>query len=280
MKFASFIANGGPSYGVVRGATLVEPSGAFRAQFADLRAVLAADALTDLANDAGGPAHDSSEVEFLPTIPNADKVIGIGVNYRPHVEEMGRKLPEKPVIFVRFRDSQVGHRQSIMKASAAKNYDYEGELAVVVGRAARHVSRNEAFNYVAGYTCFMDGTARDWQKHSTQFTQGKNFHHSGAMGPYLVSRDEVPEVKNLKLQTRVNGELMQDDRLSELIFDIPYLIEYLSTFTELLPGDVIATGTPDGVGAARTPPVWLRDGDDVAVDIDGVGCLTNTVREE
>lgn len=280
MKFASFIADGRRTYGVVCGDSLIEASDSFGAQFADLRAVLAADALEDLAAEPGGPEHDASSIEYLPTIPNPDKVICVGVNYRPHLEEMGHTPPDHPVIFVRFAGSQAGHGQPIVRSRATERYDFEGELGVVIGRSARHVSRDAAFEYIAGYTCFMDGTARDWQKHTTQFTPGKNFHRSGAMGPTLVSRDEVPDVTNLALQTRVNGVVMQEGRLNELIFDIPYLIEYLSTFTELLPGDVIATGTPGGVGAARTPPVWLADGDEVAVDISGIGMLVNQVRAD
>jgi len=278
VKFASFEADGRRTFGVVRDDSLIEASEAFRARYADLRAVLAADALADLAAESGGQTFDASSVEYLPTIPNPDKVICVGVNYRPHLEEMGRDPPDHPVIFVRFAGSQTGHGQPIIRPRASSQYDFEGELGVVIGRAARDVSRDAALDYVAGYTCFMDGTARDWQKHSTQFTPGKNFHHSGAMGPYLVSRDEVPDVTSLALQTRVNGAVMQEARVSELIFDIPFLIEYLSTFTELLPGDVIATGTPGGVGAARTPAVWLDDGDEVAVDIVGVGVLVNSVR--
>ena len=278
MKFASFEADGRRTFGVVRDDSLIEASEAFRARYADLRAVLAADALSDLAAESGGQAFDAFSVEYLPTIPNPDKVICVGVNYRPHLEEMGREPPDHPVIFVRFAGSQTGHGQPIIRPRASSQYDFEGELGVVIGRAARDVSRDAALDYVAGYTCFMDGTARDWQKHSTQFTPGKNFHHSGSMGPYLVSRDEVPDVTSLALQTRVNGAVMQEAHVSELIFDIPFLIEYLSTFTELLPGDVIATGTPGGVGAARTPAVWLDDGDEVAVDIAGIGVLVNPVR--
>ncbi len=280
MKFASFVADGRRTYGVVNGDAIVEASTEFREQHPDLRAVLTAGALADLATETGGQAVDASSVEYLPTIPNPDKVICIGINYRPHLEEMGHSPPDHPVIFVRFAGSQTGHQQPIVRSRATERFDFEGELGVVIGRPARHVSRDAAFDYIAGFTCFMDGTARDWQKHSSQFTPGKNFQQSGAMGPALVTTDEVPDVTALTLQTRVNGVVMQEGRLSELIFDIPTLIEYLSTFTELLPGDVIATGTPGGVGAARTPPVWLADGDEVAVDIAGIGVLVNQVRAD
>jgi len=192
VKFASFIADGRRTFGVVRDDSLIEASEAIRAQYADLRAVLAGDALADLAADSDGQAFDASSVEYLPTIPNPDKVICIGVNYRPHLEEMGRSPPDYPVMFVRFAGSQVGHKQPIVKSRATEQYDFEGELGVVIGRPARYVSRDAALDYIAGYTCFMDGTARDWQRHTTQFMPGKNFHRSGAMGPYLVSRDEIP----------------------------------------------------------------------------------------
>ncbi len=280
MKIASFETDGRRTYGVVKGDAIVEASSGFRERHPDLRSVLAADALAELAGDADGESIDVALIDYLPTIPNPDKVICVGINYRPHLEEMGHTPPDHPVIFVRFAGSQTGHEQPIVRSRATEQFDFEGELGVIIGRAARYVSRDAAFEYIAGYTCFMDGTARDWQKHTTQFTPGKNFHLSGAMGPTLVSRDEVPDVTALTLQTRVNGVVMQEGRLSELIFDIPTLIEYLSIFTELLPGDVIATGTPGGVGAARTPPVWLADGDEVAVDIAGIGVLVNQVRAD
>ena len=280
MKIASFEIYGRRTYGVVEGDAIIEASTEFRGRHPDLRAVLTADALAELATETGGQAVDASSVVYLPTIPNPDKVICIGINYRPHLEEMGHSPPDHPVIFVRFAGSQAGHGQPIVRSRATERYDFEGELGVVIGRAARYVSRDAAFEYIAGYTCFMDGTARDWQKHTTQFTPGKNFQRSGAMGPTLVTTDEVPDVTALALQTRVNGVVMQEGRVSDLIFDIPYLIEYLSTFTELLPGDVIATGTPGGVGAAREPPVWLADGDEVTVDIAGIGVLSNQVRAE
>lgn len=204
----------------------------------------------------------------------------MGVNYRPHVEEMGREIPDKPVVFVRFANSQVGHGQAVVRPAASEQFDFEGELAVVIGRRARHVRREQALSFVAGYTCFMDGSVRDWQRHTMQFTAGKNFHHSGSMGPQLVTADEIADVTALTLQTRVNGATLQTGRISELIFDIPFLIEYCSTFAELLPGDVIATGTPGGVGAARKPPVWLKAGDRVSVEIADIGRLENPVVDE
>jgi 2-keto-4-pentenoate hydratase/2-oxohepta-3-ene-1,7-dioic acid hydratase in catechol pathway len=280
MRWVSFKADGRESYGQLVGDSVVEPGEAFRAMYPDLRAVIAAGKLSDFEQGEVTSNHRLDAVELLPLIPNPDKVLCVGVNYRPHIEEMGRQVPDYPVVFVRFSASQVGHEQAIINPRASEQYDFEGELAIVIGKPARHVHRDQAWEYIAGYCCFMDGSVRDWQKHTMQFTGGKNFHRSGSMGPYLTTADEIPDPTLLSLTTRVNGEVMQQGQVSELIFDISALIEYCSTFTELLPGDVIATGTPGGVGAARTPPKWLRGGDVVEVDIPGVGQLRNTVVDE
>lgn len=277
MKLASFNVDGRDSYGVLLGEYLREPGEEFRSRYADLRAVISAAAHHDMTHDESGTVHDVATIRFLPPIPNPDKILCVGVNYRPHIEEMGRTVPDHPVVFVRFPGSLVAHDRALVRPRVSEQFDFEGELAVVIGKRSRHVCRSEALSSVAGYCCFMDGSVRDWQKHTMQFTAGKNFQHSGAVGPYLVSPDEVADLFSVSLTTRVNGEVMQRGRISELVFDIPALIGYCSTFTELLPGDLIATGTPGGVGAARTPPRWLRDGDIVEVDISGVGVLRNPV---
>ena len=207
------------------------------------------------------------------------KILCVGVNYRPHIEEMGRDIPEYPVVFVRFGSSLVGDGEPVIRPQVSEQFDFEGELAVIIGKPARHVSREDAFDYIAGYCCFLDGSVRDWQRHTGQFTAGKNFERSGAIGP-MVAAEDVGDPTALELTTRVNGEVMQEGRVSDLVFDIPALVEYCSTFTELQPGDVIATGTPGGVGAARRPPVWLKDGDLVEVAISGLGVLSNPVRDE
>jgi len=209
----------------------------------------------------------------------AAKILCVGVNYRPHIEEMGREMPDYPVVFTRFASSLVGPDEPVIRPRVSEQFDFEGELAVVIGKAARHVRQDEAFDCVAGYCCFLDGSVRDWQRHTGQFTAGKNFDRSGAIGP-MVSSADVVDPAALELTTRVNGEVMQQGRVADLVFDIPRLIEYCSTFTELQPGDIIATGTPGGVGAARTPPVWLKDGDLIEVDIPGIGVLRNPVRDE
>jgi len=280
MKLASFEVDGRATYGVAEGSLLREPDEAFRRLYPDLRSVLTAGVCNQLAAHGSGESHQLDFCRFLPLIPNPDKILCVGVNYRPHIKEMGREVPDHPMVFVRFPGSQTGHGQPIIRPTASRHYDFEGELAIVIGKPARHVSRDTAFNYIAGYCCFMDGTLRDWQKHTSQFTPGKNFSRSGSMGPWLVTVDEAPVPAILNLTTRVNGVIMQEGSVADLVFDIPALLEYCSTFTELLPGDVIATGTPGGVGAARTPPVWLKAGDTVEVEISGIGLLSNPVRDE
>jgi 2-keto-4-pentenoate hydratase/2-oxohepta-3-ene-1,7-dioic acid hydratase in catechol pathway len=207
------------------------------------------------------------------------KILCVGVNYRPHIEEMGRDVPDHPVVFTRFVSSLVGHDEPVIRPGVSEQFDFEGELAIVIGKTARHVPRARALDYIGGYCCFLDGSVRDWQRHTMQFTAGKNFEKSGAIGPVVAAHD-VGDPERLQLTTRVNGEVMQRGCIADLVFDIPCLVEYCSTFACLEPGDVIATGTPGGVGAARTPPVWLRDGDVVEVEIPGVGLLRNPVRDE
>ncbi len=280
MKALSFEVSGRATYGVLSDDGVHEVIDQFLDRYADLKSVIAAGQLRALETNVRETGLRPAEIRYLPLIPNPDKVICVGVNYRPHVEEMGRDIPEKPVLFVRFAASLVGHQEPIIRTRVSEQYDFEGELAIVIGSRARHVARDQAYECVAGYTCFMDGTVRDWQRHTAQFTPGKNFHQSGALGPTLATPDEVPDPASLSLTTRVNGQLMQQGSIDELIFDIPALIEYCSTFAELLPGDIISTGTPGGVGAARQPPLWLRAGDIVEVDIGEIGCLQNRVRDE
>ncbi|MGI9238271.1 MAG: fumarylacetoacetate hydrolase family protein [Woeseiaceae bacterium] len=280
MSLVSFEHTGGRSYGVATKDGVREASAALKGRFADIRSVIDAGACDELRDDSGGTEFGPEDIHFLPVIPNPDKILCVGVNYRPHIAEMGRDIPDHPLVFVRFPGSLVGHRESIIRPGVSQQFDFEGELAVVIGRRARHVSRASALDSVAGYCCFMDGSIRDWQRHTAQFTAGKNFHRSGAMGPGLVSADDIGDPSTLRLTTRVNGATMQRGDVADLVFDIPHLIAYCSTFAELLPGDIIATGTPGGVGAARTPPVWLQDGDLVEVEIPGIGLLRNSVADE
>jgi 2-keto-4-pentenoate hydratase/2-oxohepta-3-ene-1,7-dioic acid hydratase in catechol pathway len=280
MRLVSFEHDGDLSYGLADDNRICEASPEFRQRFRDLRAVIAAGVQSELGENVGGASHSVSDVRFVPVIPNPDKILCVGVNYRPHIEEMGRDVPDYPVVFIRFTASMVGHDEPILRPNASRQFDFEGELAVVIGKRARYVTRETALDHVAGYCCFMDGSIRDWQRHTSQFTAGKNFQKSGAMGPWIVTADEIPDPTMLQLTTVVNGEVMQRGQVSDLVFDIPSLIEYCSTFSELLPGDVIATGTPGGVGAARTPPLWLKSGDTVEVEIRGVGTLRSPVLDE
>jgi 2-keto-4-pentenoate hydratase/2-oxohepta-3-ene-1,7-dioic acid hydratase in catechol pathway len=244
-----------------------------------LRAALAAGALRELERLTNAAADFGlDEVAFAPVIPDAAaKILCVGINYIPHIKEMGRERPERPVIFVRFGDSIVGHRRPLLAPRESEQFDYEGELAVVIGKRARRIGRESALDYVAGYSCFNDGSVRDYQRHASQFTPGKNFHASGAFGPWLVTTDEIPDPRKLALTTRLNGAVMQHESVGELCFDVPQLIEYCSTWAQLEPGDVIVTGTPGGVGAGRKPPVWMKSGDSVEVEISGIGTLQNPV---
>ncbi len=280
MKLVSFVRNEQARVGVVKGDGLVDLGdlGIGRS----VKHILQQGTLDRVWEAADSRDADTAldDVGFLPSVVTPGKVLCIGVNYRKHVLEMGRELPDKPWVFVRFADSFVGHDADMVRPSVSEQYDFEGELAVVIGRSAHRVAAADAFDYVAGYCCLNDGSVRDFQRHSGQFTAGKNFLRSGSMGPWLITRDEVPDPAALQLETRLNGKTMQSSPTSDLIFDIPTLIEYCTTFTRLEPGDVIATGTPGGVGAARTPPVWLQPDDTIEVSISGVGLLRNRIIAE
>ncbi len=221
-----------------------------------------------------------SKAEFAPPISSSSKIICVGVNYMAHMREMGRPEPEYPLLFTRFPDTLVGHDQTLFRPANSSDYDFEGELAVVIGGDAHHVKREDALECVAGYTCFMDGSLRDYQHHTTQVIAGKNFWRSGACGPWMVTADEIPDPSALNLQTRLNGEVVQSAPVSDLKFNVPYLIEYISSFCPLRTGDIISTGTPSGVGYARDPQLWMQPGDTIEVEIDGIGTLRNAVAAE
>jgi 2-keto-4-pentenoate hydratase/2-oxohepta-3-ene-1,7-dioic acid hydratase in catechol pathway len=279
MRLLSFESNGRPGFGVVVGDGVVDASERLAGKPRSLREALAAGALPLLERMSAMQADFRlSDVTFAPVIADAAaKLLCVGVNYMPHIREMGRERPDRPVIFVRFRDSIVGHQQQLLKPRESEQLDFEGELAVVIGKRARRVAKDRALDYVAGYACFNDGSVRDFQRHSGQFTPGKNFHASGAFGPWLVTADETGNPRELTLTTRLNGTVMQHESVGELCFDVPHLIEYCSTWTQLEPGDVIVTGTPGGVGAGRKPPVWMKPGDSVEVEISKIGTLRNSV---
>ena len=219
-------------------------------------------------------------VPALPALTAPGKFICVGLNYKTHVAEMKRADSEYPAIFTRFADSLSAHGAPLPKPSTTNRFDFEGELAVVIGKGGRRIAQADAFEHIAGYACFNDGTARDWQRHTHQWTPGKNFPATGPLGPFMATRQAIPDVNALNLQTRLNGEVMQSASLSDLIFTLPVIIEYLSGFTTLSPGDVIATGTPGGVGDKREPPVYMKAGDVIEVEITGLGTLRNTVVDE
>jgi 2-keto-4-pentenoate hydratase/2-oxohepta-3-ene-1,7-dioic acid hydratase in catechol pathway len=282
MRLLSFTIDGRASFGLAAGDGVIDAGARLDGAFRGLRDALLADALPALRRlEKTKPDYALRDVEFLPVIPDpAAKLLCIGINYLPHIKEMGRERPDYPVVFVRFQDSLVGHGQAIERPVGSVQLDWEGELAVIIGKRARRVSRAKALDYVAGYACFNDGSIRDYQRHSGQFTPGKNFHASGSFGPWLVTTDEQPDPQKLRLTTRLNGEVMQDESVGELCFDVAQLIEYCSTWSQLEPGDVIVTGTPGGVGAGRKPPVWMKAGDTVEVEISGLGVLRNPIVDE
>lgn len=244
-----------------------------------VRALLAEGRLKD-AGAVVGTAVSTDAIAMLPPVTDPDKILAIGFNYRGHLIETGTPLPDYPSVFVRFPSSQVGHDQPVVAPAISTEFDFEGELAVVIGRPAWRVDAADAMDHVAGYSCFAENSVRDFQMHARQATAGKNFLASGAIGPWLTTADEVGDPSALELTTRLNGEVVQHDKLTSLIFSIPDLIAYISSFTRLLPGDIIATGTPDGVGFLRDPKIWLAPGDVMEVDIPGVGLLRNSVVAE
>ncbi|WP_095152988.1 fumarylacetoacetate hydrolase family protein [Pseudomonas sp. Irchel s3b5] len=282
MKLASFIVQGRSSYGVVEGDQIIDLESLKPTLGSDLKQAIGHNRLNELsaARLASLPRIPLAEVTFLPVIPNPGKVLCIGINYATHVRETGREMPTYPMIFTRFADSQAAHLQPIVRPTASHKLDFEGELAVVIGKAARHVKHADALDYVAGYACYNDGSVRDWQKHTIQFVPGKNFPNTGGFGPWLVTGDEIGDPQDLELTTRLNGQVMQHTRTSDMIFDVRQLIEYCSTLTELAPGDVIVTGTTGGVGAFREPPVWMKPGDQVEVEIARIGTLRNSIVDE
>ncbi|WP_010139814.1 fumarylacetoacetate hydrolase family protein [Oceanicola sp. S124] len=280
MRISSYLlADGTASYGLVEGDRLRDAGPNLRARHADLRALIAAGATGELAK-AEGPELALSEVTLLSPLPNPDKIICIGLNYMTHIRETGRDKPAKPSIFTRYPSSVVGHAQPMIRPKASDWFDFEGELAVVIGKPGRNIPEEKAFDHVAGYSCFNDGSIRDYQRHTSQFWAGKNFTDSGAMGPWLVTADELTDPAAQTMETRLNGEVVQSTPIGDLAFSIPELIAYLSIVTELLPGDIIATGTPSGVGLFREPKLFMKDGDRIEVEISGIGTLSNPIRDE
>ena len=280
MKLATFKTAQGPSYGIVTGRGIVDLKRYIGNQFPDLKSLIAGNGFAEAAKQLNTAAdYKESDITFLPVIPNPDKIICVGLNYQDHVVETGRDNTEQPAIFLRLAESQVGHKQPIVRPKESTHLDFEAEIAVIIGRPGRRISQKDSWSHIAGYSCYNDGSVRDWQRHTIQWTAGKNFALTGGFGPWMVTADEIPPNTKMTLSCRLNGERMQHATTEQMIFKIPKIIEYVSSWTTLLPGDVLVTGTPGGVGARRNPPVWMKPGDKVEIEIDKVGILENTIAD-
>jgi len=281
MELLSFEYQGHASYGAMKDGKVVDLGRLLGPKFPSLRHLLAADAVSEAgrALETATPDLTLNQISFLPVIADPAKIICIGINYAAHAAEGGHQRPTRPPVFTRWADSLVGHERPIIRPAVSTMYDWEVELCVVIARRAWQVAAKDALSHVAGYTIVNEGSVRDWQRHSPQFIPGKNFYRSGAIGPWMVTSDEISNPSGLRLTTKLNGEVMQDSNTSDLIFDVPYLIEYLSTFTPLEPGDLISTGTPSGVGFPRKPPIFMKPGDIMELEIERIGILRNKVSE-
>lgn len=280
MKLVSYSYQGKHSFGVLLEDKIVDAQAACEGRYATLQEVLRADDLDCLKYfDADAETLiDLKDVKLEKPIANPGKIICVGLNYRSHIEETGMKMPTYPTLFTRYNDSLVACGENMLRPKVSEKYDFEGEMAFVIGKRAFQVeSREEALSYVAGYTCFNDGSVRDFQRHASQFTPGKNFFHSGAVGPWIVTTEAMGDGSNLTLETRLNGEMMQHASTDELVFDVADLIVYISQVMPLESGDIISTGTTGGVGYVRDPRVFLQPGDEIEVEISGIGVLRNKV---
>jgi 2-keto-4-pentenoate hydratase/2-oxohepta-3-ene-1,7-dioic acid hydratase in catechol pathway len=280
MRLLSFRHAGVPKFGAVVDGGIVDLSARTEGRWTSLRDVIANKGVGSLAAVIKGQRadHRFEDVTVEPVIPDPDKILCIGLNYASHVGEVGRELPKVPSVFSRLHNTLVAPGGKMIRPQASTHFDFEGELAIVIGERCRHVPRARALSVIAGYTCFIDGSVRDFQKQSV--TAGKNFPATGPLGPWMVTTDVIPDPQKLELTTRLNGNVVQHDTTDHMIFDVPTIIEYLSTVTWLEPGDIIATGTPDGVGMGRKPPLWMKGGDQLEVEISGIGKLGVNVVDE
>jgi 2-keto-4-pentenoate hydratase/2-oxohepta-3-ene-1,7-dioic acid hydratase in catechol pathway len=282
MKLVSFVAktNVAPrkSYGAYVNGGIVDLGSRLGDQYPDIKTLLADGGVAEARQYLDcRPDYTESDVDFLPVIETPNKIFCVGMNYADKRQEFG-ETNNAPTIFIRFPDSQTGHACPVLKPAFTSEFDYEGELAVVIGNGGKGISKEEAISHIAGYSCYMDGSVRDWQY--TWFTAGKNWPQTGAFGPWLVTSDEITDPHALGIRTYLNGQKVQDDNTGNMIHSIPELIAYISTFSALSPGDVMITGSPGGVGKKRTPPLFMNDGDVVEVEIEQIGRLRNRVTQD
>lgn len=282
MKLLSFSIHGQPSFGLIKDQSVIDLKKYFSNKYADLKSLLAEDNFLEILTSVENAPADYSleDIQFEPVIPNPEQIFCIGLNYADHVQETQREITEKPMIFFRLAPSQVGHNQPLLRPVETEQFDYEGEIAIVIGKGGRRIPKEQAWDHIAGYSCYNDGSVRDWQRHTAQWGPGKNFFQTGGFGPWLVTSDEIKANETMTLITRVNGQELQRAQTTQLIHDIPSLINYISTFTPLSAGDVIVSGTPGGIGLKRNPPVLLKEGDVVEIEVDKVGILKNIVKNE
>ncbi len=283
MKLMTFDAGNGPRVGLANDNGVVDLTR--HAGVASLRQLIADNGVESMAAHADAAAdHLLDDVTFLPVIPDPVHIWCVGVNYMDHLQEaidagLPRSKSEHPMIFGRYADTLVGHKQPLMKSPVVNKLDYECELAVIIGKPGRYISKEDALDHVVGYSCFNEGSARDWQYHTAQVVPGKNFQGTGGFGPWMVTTDEIPDPQVLDISTVLNGETLQSANTKDMIFDVATTISYVSHISELQPGDVIASGTPSGVGQSREPQIFMQPGDSCEIHIENVGVLVNPIEE-
>ncbi|OWV72713.1 2-hydroxyhepta-2,4-diene-1,7-dioate isomerase [Rhizobium sp. R339] len=284
-RFATFFADGRSRYGLVGNQGIVDLSERYGSSWPTLREVVADAAFDRLLDKASGFAPDFffDQITYEIPVPAPEKIICVGVNFPDRNEEYkdGQAAPSNPSLFIRFPRSFTGHDQPLIRPSESPQLDYEGEIVIVIGKGGRRIAEADALSHIAALSLCNEGTIRDWVRHAKfNVTQGKNFDRTGAIGPWLVPYRDESQLADIRLETRVNGEVRQSDRTSRMIFSFRKIVNYISTFTTLVPGDVIVTGTPTGAGARFDPPIWLKSGDVVEVEADGLGVLRNTIADE
>jgi len=281
MKFVSFLLKGQAKFGISDDTNITDLTGKIKGANT-LKELIANKGISESKEYAKKNTGNISldQIEYLPVIPNPGKIICVGLNYSEHVKETGRTVEQNPVIFLRVPESQTAHKQPIQRPKVSTHLDYECEMAVIMGDAGKHIKPENALKYIVGYSCYNESTVRDWQQHTRQFGMGKNFEKTGSFGPHMVLAENISDYTKLSIQTRLNGKVMQDAKLSQLIFDIPTLISYISKAIPWRAGDVLVTGTPGGVGFKRKPPIFMKDGDQVEVEISEIGILSNIIKDE